>query len=456
MNKTLVFLLGVGNLFLIFTCQNTEKAPPEAYFGIPIIEVQQELDNLVALWYPRIVDTSSSGGYLTNFEFDWTKSEDQPKMLVTQARGLWTAARLYQAYPQKPELREAADHGYRFLTQTLWDEQLGGYPLHWPASAQESSYRLTYANAFALYALAEYAKINPDTAVLQWVEKSFDWLEENAHDDKAKGYYNLVTFEDGANDRRYGVGQKLGWGNGEWKGQNTSIHLLEALTNAYTVLKRPKVQERLEEMLQLVRDTFVQENGNLRLYFTNNWQAVDHRDSSRAYILEHIHDDHVSFGHDIETAFLLFEAATVLKDGEVDAQTLAICKRMLDHSLQFGFADQYQGIFEKGYYFKDQDGMEITDQRKSWWAQAEAWHALGLFAELFPAEAAYQKGFQQMWDYMKKHLIDPEHGGWYNYGVDEHPDNVKSRKAHQWKGAYHNGRALVQILDYAKGETKAH
>lgn len=449
--KTLIILLGVGTCFYFGGCQLEKKqAEPALFLGIPTKEVQQELDDLVDLWYPRIVDTVN-GGYWTNFEFDWSKSAEQPKMLVTQARGLWTAARLYQAYPHRSDLKEAARHGFEFLTKSLWDEQRGGYWLSWPIPREGTNYRLTYANSFVLYALAEYAKIEQKREVIQWVEKTFDWLEEYAHDPKAGGYFNLVVFEEGLPAKKNHVGEGLGWGDGKWKGQNTSIHLLEAITNTYEVLPVPKVRTRLAEMIELVRDTFVRDMGSLQLYFTNDWQAVDHRDSSRAYILEHIHDDHVSFGHDIETAFLLLEASSVLAGGEADGQTLLVAKRMLDHSLAYGFAQDFQGIFEKGYYFTGQVEPEILDRRKSWWAQAEAWHSLALFARMYPEEVKYEEAFQQMWQYIQRNLIDQEHGGWFSYGLDENPDQAKEKKAQQWKGAYHNGRALVQVLGYAEG-----
>lgn len=455
-NKTLLMLLCVGACICLVRCQSDQmQADADKFLGISRAEIQQELDDLVDLWYPRIVDTIN-GGYWTNFEYDWSKSEEQPKMLVTQARGLWTAARLYQAYPHRADLKDAARHGFEFLTQTLWDQENGGYWLSWPLPTEGTNYRLTYANAFVLYALSEYAKIEPAPVVKEWLEKSFDWLDDHVHDHEAGGYFNLVVFDEALAGGYGHTGTGLGWGNGQWKGQNTSIHLLEAITNAYEVLPLPKIKARLEEMIALVRDTFVRENGSLRLYFTNDWKAVDYRDSSRQYILEHIHDDHVSFGHDIETAFLLYEASSVLSGGQPDAQTLKTCKRMLDHSLQLGFEKEYQGIFEKGYYFKGQDTIEIIDRRKSWWAQAEAWHSLALFAKLYPSEESYEKGFQQMWQYMQQHLIDQEHGGWYSFGLDESPDNSKGRKAHQWKGAYHNGRALVQVLGYAKGKGWTH
>ena len=439
---------------LIFTaCQTSAPPPSEAaseFIGVEISEIEDELQTLIGLWYPRIVDTIK-GGYFTNFEYDWSPSEKQPKMLVTQARGLWTAARMAQHFPKKKGLLEAADHGYLFLTTEMWDAENGGFFMDWIPSSERTSqpgFHLTYANAFALYALAEYAKINPDPGVLAWVEKVFNWLEEQAYDADKGGYFNLVFLDKTLEAQAQAGEANVGWGGGQWKGQNTSIHILEALMNVFQVLPTAEVKTRLAEMLQVVRDSFVRENGSLRLYYTNDWQPIDYSDSSRTFILAALGDDHVSFGHDIETAFLLLEAAEILEGGAADQKTEQVAKKMIDHTLAHGFDTDYQGLFDKGYYFKGASGIEVLDKKKTWWAQAEAWHALGLFAQHYPEEPLYAEAFQGMWRYLRTYQIDPIHGGWYNNGIDEDPESKTARKAHPWKSAYHNGRALVRVIEY--------
>ncbi|PHN01168.1 AGE family epimerase/isomerase [Flavilitoribacter nigricans] len=441
-----------------FGCGPEKQPEPETYLGVPVAEIETELEQLMALWYPRIVDTVN-GGYLTNFERDWTPSESQNKMLVTQARGLWTAARAAAFFPDRPVFREAADAGFRFLTEKMWDTQYGGFYQYFPpvaATPSEPSYKMTYSNAFALFALAEYARINPEPAVMDWVRKAFQWLESRAHDPQLRGYYNLIFDEplsatDTAQQRYAG---SLGWGKPEWKDQNTSIHVLEALSTTYQVLPEPLVGERLAEMLHLVRDTMVNEDGYLHLYFTKDWEPISHRDSSRAYILDNLPLDHQSFGHDIETGYLLIEASESLNDGAVDAKTLETAKALVDHTLAYGFDQDYYGLFDRGYRFPPDREMEIVNNHKVWWAQAEAWHALGLMTQYFPNEKVYEEAFRKMWDYIQKEMIDPEYGGWYANGLDTAPESISQRKAHQWKGAYHNGRALFQVLTYARESTQ--
>lgn len=457
-NPFFVILLAVSQLLLLMgsACDRSPDAPAteqhtgpmeDTYLGVPSHEITDAAVDHLQTWYPAIID-SVEGGYYTNFEYDWTRSGQQPRMLVTQARGLWTAARAATLFPDEELFAAAAGHGYRFLTEQMWDEENGGFFNYFRdgSAVRSTPYKMAYSNAFALYALAEYAKINSSDEVLEWVERAFDWLESASHDPRHGGYHNLILSDELREQYRQdpdalGIG---GWGQPEWKGQNTNIHVLEALSVTYQVLPVPKVRERLAEMIELIRDVLTTPEGHLNLYFTADWDPIDHSDSSRAYILENQSLDHISFGHDIETAYLLIDAAESL-DGEVDEQTLTVAKRLVDHTLAHGFDDDYRGIFHSGYRFEESGGVEILSRSKSWWAQFEGWHTLALMHRFYPDEEEYPIAFQNMWEYMQEYLFDHEHGGVYNNGLDEDPGSRTDRKAHQWKGPYHDGRALMYI-----------
>jgi mannobiose 2-epimerase len=146
---------------------------------------------------------------------------------------------------------------------------------------------------------------------------------------------------------------------------------------------------------------------------------------------------------------LLVDASEKLY-GKPDDKTLAVSKKLLDHTLANGFDKNFMGLFDKGYLFPGETRIEIIDSTKTWWAQAEAWHALALFHKLYPEEKVYVTAFGNMWNYIQKDVIDHQYGGWYNSGLDISPDSKNFRKAHAWKSCYHDGRALFQVLSYAK------
>jgi mannobiose 2-epimerase len=449
-----IAVLSLVALLIIAGCKSKKE---DTYLGLPVSEIDRELNSLLETYYPRIIDTVH-GGYWTNFENDWTMAENQDKMLVTQARGLWTASRAAELFPDNPVYRKAADHGYEFLTRQMWDTLNGGfYQNYFSDSVQKTdqSFKLTYGNAFALYGLSQYARINKTPEVLIWVKKSFDWLETAMHDSVYKGYYNLsfpkivASAEQDAEKRI----KRAGWGNPAWKDQNTSIHLMEALTAAYQVMPEELVKVRLTEIMELVRDSMTNADGYLNLFFTEKWQPLTNRDSSYDYIVSNPAIDHISFGHNIETAFLLIDASKALYRNP-DSVTLHVAKKLIDHTLKYGFDKDYYGLFDKGYMFPPDNRIEIIDSAKVWWAQAEAWHALALFAGLYPEEPVYREAFQKMWPYISVNVIDHTYGGWYNNGLDMDPETTKGLKAHAWKGCYHDGRALMQVSTYAHQSLK--
>jgi mannobiose 2-epimerase len=458
-NLTRLFSIGIYvflTICLLAGCKSTRNN--STYLGVEVTEIETELNSLLQCFYPRVIDTIH-GGYWTNFENDWTLSKKQHKMLVTQARDLWTASRAAEFFPDNPVYRKAADHGYQFLTGQMWDTVYGGFfQNYYSDSVQKTdhSFKLTYGNAFALYALSEYARINKDPAVLEWVKKSFYWLENSVHDSVYRGYFNISTPESiaGSDPLPKQAVRRAGWGNPDMKDQNTSIHLMEAFTAAYLVLPEEPVRKRLTEMLELIRDSMVNRDGYLNLYFTKKWEPLTNRDSSRAYILKNPGFDHISFGHNIETAYLLVDASQALY-GSPDPVTLTTAKKLTDNTVLHGFDKNYYGLFDKGYMFLPENKVEIIDSTKVWWAQAEAWHALALFSTLYPKETVYPKAFASMWSYIQKEIIDHQYGGWYNSGLDKNPETKTLQKAHAWKACYHDGRALFQVLTYAKQETKS-
>lgn len=429
-------------IFVFVCCKHEQKT----YLGLNISAIEKAAINHLDIWYPTLND-SINGGYFTNFENNWQASKNQDKMLVTQARGLWTAAKAANTFTNNHRYLAAAQHGYHFLTTTLWNGEQGGFKLNYKIDLpnENEDYNLIYANAFALFALAEYAKTNAQPNALQWAIKTFNWIDSIAYDTENKGYFNLVYYNKGEQNTNNNV---FGWNNPKWKDQNTSIHILEAYTTFYQVHPNTKVRERLEEMLLLIRDTMVQTDGSLKLFFTSNWQAISHSDSSQNFIIENQEYDHISFGHNIETAYLLIDASKTLY-GQVDSITLKVAKQLCDHSLKHGFDHNYYGLFNRGYDFEKNGTVEIIDNKKDWWAQYEAWHTLALMTQYFPDNENYASAFISMWNYINNEVLDPTYGGCYNYGKDTAPENINRKKAHSWKGPYHDGRALMLVWEYA-------
>src|ERR1044071_2520003 len=71
-------------------------------------------------WYPLAID-STYGGFLSSFTYDFKTTDDQKKMIVTQARHTWTNSKASLRYPDAKHFKRGAKHGYDFLRKVMWD-----------------------------------------------------------------------------------------------------------------------------------------------------------------------------------------------------------------------------------------------------------------------------------------------------------------------------------------------
>jgi cellobiose epimerase len=189
---------------------------------------------------------------------------------------------------------------------------------------------------------------------------------------------------------------------------------------------RPVVKERLRELLTIVRDKIAVEPGALNLYLTRDWRAIPAHDS---------------FGHDVETAYLLVEAAEALGIPD-DARTWEVARRLVDHALDWGWDDEHGGFYDKGESF----GAPAWDRKKVWWTEAEGLNALLVMHHKFGMRTdRYSKAFRKQWDFIEKHMIDPVHGGWFAETARDGTRIGDGAKANPWKANYHTSRALMNV-----------
>jgi cellobiose epimerase len=402
--------------------------------------VRQKVDKLVRTeltqqWYPHAVNRER-GGFHQSMARDWSLETDANAFLVFQARMTWTAAAFARYSPaHRDEFVQYARHGIAFLDQFMRDKERGGF--HFIVDAQGrfdpklGDEKHVYGTAFAVYAASTVHAVTGDELSLKVARDAFDWLEEHAHDSQHGGYFEAISRDgkpilswqaDAPASRRT---DRLGVYYG-FKSMNSHIHLLEALTELAKVDDRPIVRERLRETFHLVRDRIAVEPGALNLYLTRDWRAIPAHDS---------------FGHDVETAYLLIEAAEALHLTDL-ADAWRVPRLLVDHALDWGWDDDHGGFYDKGESFNG----EAFDRKKVWWTQAEGLNALLLMHIKFKDSTdRYGKAFLKQWSFIEKHLIDPLHGGWYAETTRDGELIGDGAKANQWKANYHTSRALMNV-----------
>ena len=279
-------------------------------------------------------------------------------------------------------------------------------------------------------------KVTGDELAKKVASDAFDWLEAHAHDRVNGGYFEALR-RDGTpiaawnkdapmRERLDRLGVYYGF-----KSMNSHIHLLEALSELTKIDNRPQVRERLLELLQIVRDRIAVEPGALNLYLTPDWRPIP---------------GHDSFGHDVETAFLLVEAATAL-GMEDDRRSWQVARDLVDHALEWGWDEVHGGFYDKGESFAG----TAFDRKKVWWSAAEGLNALLLMHRKYGDRTdRYWKAFLKQWDFIEKHLLDSVHGGWYAETTADGELSGDGGKANPWKANYHTSRAMMNVARMLK------
>ncbi|NJN24827.1 MAG: hypothetical protein HC819_01960 [Cyclobacteriaceae bacterium] len=320
------FLLVAATIGCLYFCAHKADKTPVS----PKEKVMQLLEkHTLQLWYPRVVDTIH-GGYFSTFAFDWAKSNNQQKFIVTQARHIWTLSNALAHFPDKPNYLAYANHGYLFLKNHMWDGERGGFFQLTDSTGAVPLYKYSrekraYGNAFAIYGLAAYHQISGDTGALDLAVKAFRWLDDHAHDPKSGGYYQYLDSLGQAIPRAalqdgYQAPDKILVG---LKDYNSSIHIMEAFTVLYQAWPDDTLRQRLQEMYHIVSDTMMDNRGFLKMHFYPDWSPVPDQELIDLAGEGNFNSNHISFGHDVETAFLLLETAASLGISEEEVLPLA-------------------------------------------------------------------------------------------------------------------------------------
>ena len=183
----------------------------------------------------------------------------------------------------------------------------------------------------------------------------------------------------------------------------------------------------------------------MNLFFHNDWTPVSFKSAAKDVREKNYRLDHVSFGHDYETGFLMLETSYEL-GLQNDVKTLTTAKKMLDHAIANGWDQENGGFWDAGYYFEGEEKITIIQQTKNWWAQAEGLNALLLMSKIFPDEKNYNEYFIKQWNYIKKYLLDYENGDWFEGGLDKEPHFKIGPKGAYLESSISHGQGINELL----------
>ncbi|MCM0668250.1 AGE family epimerase/isomerase [Flavobacterium tyrosinilyticum] len=381
-------------------------------------ELTAELDSILNYWSERTID-DQNGGFVGQIDFNDHLIAHAEKGSVLNARILWTFSASYQT-TRNENHKKLAKRAFEFLAANFYDTQFGG--LFWSINEDKTpkdTKNQIYALAFAIYGLSEYYAISKEERALEIAKNLYAKIQEHSYDKINKGYFEAFTRDwEPIDDLR--LSEKDA---NEKKTMNTHLHIIEGYVNLYKVWKDEKLLVDIVELLETIEKYFINtETGHLRLFFDENWKEKP---------------DVISYGHDIEAAWLLQQCAEISGNETL----IANYKK---HAIQIAEVTK-EGLDADGglWYEYDPEKNELIAE-KHWWPQAEA--LIGFYnAYQLTGKEEYLDIVYRNWKFIKKYMIDQQNGEWH-WGIYDDYSIIKKDKAGFWKCPYHNGRACLELI----------
>jgi mannobiose 2-epimerase len=375
--------------------------------------------NILPYWSIRMVDIRN-GGFFGRIDGKEQVFPDEDKGGILNARILWTFSSAYRVLKDTAYLR-LATRAKDYIMAHFIDKEFGGAYRSVKSNGEPSDARKqTYTQSFFIYGLSEYYRATGDKEALVTAKGIFDLFEKYALDKRSDGYFEVFT-RDWHRTRDKLIGEST---IADEKTMNTHLHIMEAYTNLYRVWPDRRVADRLKDLVEIFLDKITDPKTlHLICFMDQNWNRTSKTDS---------------YGHDIESSWLLVEAAGLLGDTELLA-------RAKETSIKIANAAA-EGLQSDGslIYEKDLSTGRMNSER-SWWVQAET--IIGyLNAFEMTGNEKYLDYSINCWNYTKNHLIDNKAGGWFS-SVSESGVAGKGDKAGFWICPYHNGRMCLEIFE---------
>lgn len=392
-------------------------AQSEAEKASLLKEIETDLtENILPFWTENSIDPEGGfHGVITN---SGEAVAGSPKGGVLNSRILWTFSKAYGIYGLE-EYKMMADRAQREFIDRFIDPAYGG--VYWminPDGSIKDGTKQTYCLAYGIYGLSEHFRVTGNRESLDAAIGIFRTLEDIVHD-KTKGGYIETFSREWKKPESKGVDGKAG----AVKTMNTHIHVLEAYTSLYSVWPDEEVRECISELIDILQSRlYDSRTRHLILFCDDDWNS-----------LEEVH----SYGHDIETSWLLCEAAEAVCDPGRLEKVRKQAVEMTDAVLSEGRNGNGSMIYEKnskGYM-----------RHLAWWPQCEtvigclnAWEVTG--------DRKYFDAAKKTWEYIRTHFIDRENGEWFRRLSAEGEPFLREPKASEWNCPYHNSRMGYEAL----------
>jgi len=390
-------------------------------------EVKAEIEeHLLPFWISKVID-NKNGGFHGRLLNDNSLIKNAPRSAVLNTRILWTFSAAYRILQEK-KYSFVADRSYKYMMNHFWDDVHGG--VYWMIDQQGNpveAKKHVYAQAFAIYGLSEYYRATSDSTALTKAIDIYNLLIRHSLQPETSGYHEAFSKHwTPLDDVR--LSEK---DDKQLRSMNTHLHLFEAYANLYRVWPNEDLRRDLTSLIELFfGPIYSKRYHHFYSFFDEKWMPTT---------------DVYSYGHDIETAWLLIDATRIIGDKDLINQSRDIGLKIAEVTLKEGIDEEWGGLYQGG------KAGRVIDADKHWWAQAEAVvgfvYAYQEFNRIEFLEAAVG-----IWEFTKKYIKDPRYGEWFfrvNRSGDPYMDEDK---VGPWKCPYHTVRMGLELLERVDAE----
>ena len=365
------------------------------------------MNNIIPFWEENSPDREF-GGYFTCLDRKG-KVFDTDKFMWLQGRQVWFFSMIYNQIEKRQSWLDMAFLGARFMEKHGKDT-LGNwyFSLTREGKPLVQPYNI-FSDCFACMAFAELYKATGETKYKDIAVETFRNIQVRFAN--PKGLYNKL-YPETRPMKSFSLPMIL---------CNLSLILEE-------VIGSNEVDKAVKPLVSEVMEVFYQKDSGL--------------------ILEHVAPDGsfvdcfegrtVNPGHTNEAMWFMMDLAERYDNHELMQKATDI----LMHSIEYGWDEQYGGIF----YFMDVEGyppQQLEWDQKLWWVHIETLIALVKGYRL-TGDSRCKDWFLKLHEYTWNHFRDPEYPEWYGY-LTRQGEPLLTLKGGKWKGCFHVPRGLFQV-----------
>lgn len=351
--------------------------------------VNSFLDDLLAHW--RQESVTANGIFYPYLDRRWQRRDGSQATLVSQCRLIYNFARAFER-SRDNAYAEAARSGVGALVTHFRDtavDDADGTGWHWACDFNGQVRDDTwdaYGQAFVVLALATAARVLQDDHYCDLALRTWRFMQRR-FGDRHGGLIWHVGRDGRPRDER--------------RSQNPVMHTFEALLALAPLDDGGAVRRDAAHVWRFIRSRVASGTGCLPEWYDADWIPLYEGDRAGADI-----------GHAFEWAFLCSEAhALELEDELVEDQPAGDLLEAGRDFLSFGMSHGYDHESGGIYSAVSLDG-QLRDTGKGWWQQCEAIRALHRYVVRHGAHEL-QGPLSQSLDFVRRHYIDREYGGWY-------------------------------------------